>query len=1333
MAFGGVSSPMLPTVADREAELAALQTAFDEYIASSRELEEELDAELAKMQEKLAESSAANAALASQLENVTPQLTSIEQALSVARSKLERESASRRKAELAQDEAEARARQLEGAIGALREECDSLHEELAFKEGEMEEAKIELEVANESHRQEVEDLKSEIEALEGKSGDGGADKGTARRESVGSHDEVDEIMGDSKKDSESPDGSAEYIQTLEDELELVTEQLIESEQKLSETEGKLADAERMREEAEAKLCLASDESVSVALRSKVDNSSVEEEKKQRDSEGEAQQIKEDLELLNEELLLTQEELRAAEQEARANSDALIDASNKHAEKISDLEGEITRLLADNRSSKLEVEALEKALRDSNDEASSLREEIDNMEEALINAKKDHSAVMEEIEALQSAFDSATSEAEQDGGDKVREELTKDMLETHSREVAELKEELEGLNKANISLQAMVEQSGNTAASAATTEMITLRTQLEQAKSELGKHKKDAGQLQTDLQEQITKAERELDAIRKELADSKAKNESSVKKSKPARARSDVPLTLNELEGDAEGLMLFAKDQGKQIESLKEQLRMAEVKTKKLEKEVKSLSIELGGNPDGSIVISKGFSPASTGGSGGGEIDDDESVNVEKVLASADQEKIATELRALAKKSSMQQEHNAELLSKILRLQGNIQVCCRIRPMKISEIQDGQRMVSEALSETEIGCFESRTKAWKSYQFDKVWGPETTQKSVYKDVEPMALSVVDGYNACIFAYGQTGSGKTFTMEGVRENKQYGISARTIHKVFNLLSYRERLHNAAAMAESAAAGEGNPAVDSRDESSDARFTFSIEVGMLEIYNDDVFDLLSPSGNKKSVDIRRDSEGRVGVPDMTKEKVNSLEDVLNLLAKGNKNRAVAATSLNEHSSRSHMVLNVQVTSTVEGEPPNKGNLFLVDLAGSERVLKSEVVGKALDEAKHINKSLAALGNVMEALDRKASHVPYRDSKLTHLLQDSLGGNSRTMMVVTVCPTSNSYDETQCALKFATRVRRINLGTAQRNVTSKNLEETVKNLTSEIKLLSKAKERSENQMHSLKRENERVQERLKQSAETRSKTHDEKRAMEVLRKSNAEMTTRWQKEKAKREEQVQDLENVQNELKQLQQKLRKVQREGEEFERKMQEKESEISKLTKEMRKAKEASSAANIRARKAQVMQSRIASPKSSSAPVPKLNHPSKLARPTSSRASNGKGTESSKAKKESSEGSSSDANVEEIRGKVFELLEKYDPKKVNKIDTIMERFKGREMSLMEKMEARYEGGSVADSTDDLTSGGASESGAGKSRSELALERHKKRLLQKKAKENSGGRGW
>ena len=305
------------------------------------------------------------------------------------------------------------------------------------------------------------------------------------------------------------------------------------------------------------------------------------------------------------------------------------------------------------------------------------------------------------------------------------------------------------------------------------------------------------------------------------------------------------------------------------------------------------------------------------------------------------------------------------------------------------------------------------------------------------------------------------------------------------------------------------------------------------MLEIYNDEVYDLLDlgPSSSstgiprKRTLDIRLSAENTVEVPGLVKESVSTVTEVLGVLDRGNSNRATASTNLNEHSSRSHMVLQVEVTSGL-GEAMSTGTLYLVDLAGSERVRKSEVEGKELKEAQHINKSLSALGNVMEALDRKASHVPYRDSKLTYLLQNSLGGNSRTMMVVTVCPHNNSYDETTYALKFATRVRRINLGSAQKNVRAKNLEETVKNLISEMQMLSKAKERSESQLLSLKREKERVEEKLSKASHSRASSKEEMRNLSFLRQANDDITSRWQKEKIVREEKTSELGKVQDEV---------------------------------------------------------------------------------------------------------------------------------------------------------------------------------------------------------------
>jgi myosin heavy subunit len=586
---------------------------------------------------------------------------------------------------------------------------------------------------------------------------------------------------------------------------------------------------------------------------------------------------------------------------------------------------------------------------------------------------------------------------------------------------------------------------------------------------------------------------------------------------------------------------------------------------------------------------------------------------------------------------------------------------------------------------------------------------------------------------IFFFFDSGSGKTYTMEGVESNNQRGISYRTIQKIFHLLSLKAQQEKTAAILFKTR--------EEREEQEEGEFVFQIQIGMLEIYNDECYDLLGgtglslaekkaeaqKAGGKASLEIRRNKEGRIEVPNLTKEKVDSIDDVIKLLKKGNTNRATAATSLNQTSSRSHMVLLVECTSGLEGQPGNKGTLYLVDLAGSERVRKSEVAGDHLKEAGHINKSLSALGNVMEALDRKASHVPYRDSKLTYLLQDALGGNSRTMMVVAVTPLDVAYDESVHALQFATRVRRIQIGAAQRNVTSKNLEETVKALTSEMKTLSMQKKKTDTQLNSLKKDNDRVQQKLQNLSTARKTQTNDNKTLDVLRKNNNEMATRWQKEKTAREETAEELEKAKKELEKAKRQLAKSTHEQESFNSKLLEKERALEVKVKELRTAKEAASASNLRARKAQVLSSRggrvqAPSPAKPSTPSKPATPSARSTRSTSSTpAASASGASVASSATSVAASSVISEDVSEIRAHVLELLEKHDKGKVNRIDIIMEKFKGKESLLLEKMTQRYEGGGDGGGDDDDDDGA-------KTRSELAAERHMDRM--RKLREANGG---
>ena len=1290
------------------------------------------------VEEKLADSSAANAALSGQLENIAPQLSSLEKALSDSRAKLKVEQKLRRQAEQDQDEHEAKYREVEGNLLSIRDECDAVHEELAFKESELEETRLELEIERERHAVELEDARAEVAISNTVDDEGGAKAAPAPAPAS----DVDEA----------------YVKKLEDELELVTEQLIETEALLSQTEEKLSSSEAGKATSVQVEKLLS-EGVKASEKDKKLIQVLQEENATRLEE--EHKLREELELTKEELLLTQEELKAVEYDAQEVHSKLDDMRAQHRREVNNLKG----LSEGNASTRMVVGQIVAA----SEETDELKDEISRLNTALKNAKMDRDAVVEELEAVNERFDEAREEAEKRGRDLAGSEVRAEIATEREAEVKGLKDQLTALTNENISLQQKVDaaemslaatkdsQSEDIVGVEVESELVKqLQLQLGRSKEEVAKKEKEMETLVSSMEarvdkaeEDVTKLEKELSATKGKLAEAEAhlivsKREAEVAQShdisrqpsrrklddssirstsssmyhpdimnmeekkkvtRSRRTRSNSPNALKRLE-------LKLSEEGKKYKELevehgklKEQQRMGEAHVKKLDEDIKVLQRQLYAKGETGVSTNMSRITAIGGSSGGTDLLADESAQkIDEIISAGDPTAMGEELRTLQKRCNAQRDYNNELLSKMLSLQGNIQVFCRIRPTSIKEIQNSSKNVVESLSETELGCFDGRSNKWKSFGFDRVWGPDQGQQSIFQDVEPIALSVVDGFNACIFAYGQTGSGKTYTMEGVAENNQRGISFRTIQKVFHLLKLKQQQEKTNSIL--------FKSQEERDEAP-ANFTFGVEIGMLEIYNDECYDLLGASGSslaekkkeaqkaggKASLEIRRNKEGRIEVPNLTKEKVSNIEDVFELLAKGNKNRAVASTSLNQTSSRSHMVLWVDVTSGFEGQDGNKGTLFLVDLAGSERVKKSEVEGDHMKEAGHINKSLSALGNVMEALDRKAGHIPYRDSKLTYLLQDSLGGNSRTMMIVAVTPIDGAYDESIHALQFATRVRRINIGAAQRNVTSKNLEETVKALTDEMKTLTRQKAKTDSQLNNLKKDNTRIQDKLSNLNKARKQKSSDSKTLDVLRKNNNEMAKRWEKEKKAREDVSDELEKTSKELKKLQKSVTSITREQESLKNKLEDKERLLEKRSTELRTAKEAASAANIRARKAQVLGSR-ARPTTNGA---NKRTPSKPATSSASVSSSVNSTATSAASTVAT------AEVVKIRSDVLKLLEKYDKSKVNRIDIIMEKFKGKEHLLLEKMTQRYESAAA----------GGAEDTSGMSRSELAAKRHADRM--------------
>ena len=401
--------------------------------------------------------------------------------------------------------------------------------------------------------------------------------------------------------------------------------------------------------------------------------------------------------------------------------------------------------------------------------------------------------------------------------------------------------------------------------------------------------------------------------------------------------------------------------------------------------------------------------------------------------------------------------NAKLMLEIQSLKGNIQVCCRIRPFNKTETDRGDEAAVELITETECAVL-TNSNTWEAYGFDQVWGQQSSQAQVFEQVEALALSVVEGFNACICCYGQTGSGKTFTMTGLPREGKPGISFQTMDKVFETLEMTAATARAnaeaAARAESIAAErrrnkakggdrEPRPPPPIGSGSKVTAFEWRAAVSMLEIYNEEVRCLLSPPPSKHEapakLDIKQGANGLMTVPGLVAQPVATTEDVLDAFEQGNATRSVASTAMNATSSRSHMVLMVDVTTRTNEGAETTGRLYLVDLAGSERVAKSGVTGQAMKEAQGINKSLSALGDVMESLDKNTGHIPYRNSKLTFLLQSALGGTARCMFIFNASPADGNSEETRCTFKFASRMRNISLGAAKKNVDMSGLEDAL------------------------------------------------------------------------------------------------------------------------------------------------------------------------------------------------------------------------------------------------------------------------------------------------------
>uniref|UniRef100_A0A8B9NHI4 Kinesin-like protein n=1 Tax=Accipiter nisus TaxID=211598 RepID=A0A8B9NHI4_9AVES len=330
----------------------------------------------------------------------------------------------------------------------------------------------------------------------------------------------------------------------------------------------------------------------------------------------------------------------------------------------------------------------------------------------------------------------------------------------------------------------------------------------------------------------------------------------------------------------------------------------------------------------------------------------------------------------------------------------VKVIVRCRPMNEREKALGCKAVV-SMESARGQCFLQNPAATgeppKQFTFDGAYYQEHSTEQIYNEIAyPLVEGVTEGYNGTIFAYGQTGSGKSFTMQGVVDPSiQKGIIPRAFEHIFESVQCAENAK------------------------------FLVRASYLEIYNEDIRDLLG-ADTKQKLELKEHPEKGVYVKGLSLHTVHSVVQCEQIMETGWRNRAVGYTLMNKDSSRSHSIFTVHMeiyTVDEQGQDHLRAaKLNLVDLAGSERQSKTGATGERLKEATKINLSLSALGNVISALvDGRCKHIPYRDSKLTRLLQDSLGGNTKTLMVACLSPADNNYDESLSTLRYANRAKNI------------------------------------------------------------------------------------------------------------------------------------------------------------------------------------------------------------------------------------------------------------------------------------------------------------------------
>ena len=368
---------------------------------------------------------------------------------------------------------------------------------------------------------------------------------------------------------------------------------------------------------------------------------------------------------------------------------------------------------------------------------------------------------------------------------------------------------------------------------------------------------------------------------------------------------------------------------------------------------------------------------------------------------------------------------------------NIKVIARFRPINSVErdlIERNMGNVCVKFTKKDGVSVSNSVGFVQSYTLDRIFDSNANQLNLFEEAaKPTIIDILKGYNGTIFTYGQSGSGKTHTMYGssLYDCELKGIIPRSIECIFDFINHP----------------------------SNANIKFQIKFSMLEIYKEALYDLLNPESTPKDLKIKETKDKQIYVSNLTELYIDNIEDFLLIIDQADQYRVVSETGLNKQSSRSHLLFIIEVIQQLPDGSEKSGKLNLIDLAGSEKISKTGAQGETLEEAKKINLSLSTLGNVISSLSGDKDYIPYRDSKLTRILQDSLGGNYKTTLIVACSPHVFNSEETNATLKFATRAKKI------KNKVKKNIKKSTEELEKIIQDLSNKLSKAKSEIERLKK----------------------------------------------------------------------------------------------------------------------------------------------------------------------------------------------------------------------------------------------------------------------------